>query len=587
MNYKSEYLREYNRNKENLISICEEALNLHQQLVNFFSSKNYSEVNLDRYKDFIMETKQSLLEDKFIVSVIGEIKKGKSSLLNVLMRKAEICPTDVLELTARLSVLSYGIDEKAVVILQNGEDKIIKLEEIKDYVGKDGTYVSDTKYIKIYLNNKFLKDSIWLVDTPGVNTTEEDKELITLNWLSRSDAAIFLVTPDELISNSEKKFLVEKVFEENNISSIMVVMNKKDRTESIEELNEQMNYVQRIINDLTGFNLLQVYPVSSKQALKAIKENDHTLFNESGFPEFEEALLNFLVNERGKARLLKRKNKLLNQFLNPLKWELELIKKLNESSLDELYNKLKTFEEEKNTLIEKINFNNKKVLNISYEINEILLKELQVRKKQLIGYIESIFGSNEKIKYNNEQNGYIVNEISKVKIQTKSYILSIMKDKTNKLLEDYRLKTKEFWKIDFHIDLDDIKFQINNLIEYSPVEKSFFRSLWDSIKSFFTGKDYTETEPVIYKTRLLNEVNNYFNKLKQFFNEYINKYYNILVSEINSDINNSLNTIKSNIKSSLDLNKKLEKEINNINNQIDELNKQIFNIEQKLINLDL
>lgn len=587
MKYNSNYLQQYKISKEILISICEKALDLHQQILNFFSNKNYSKVNLARYKDIVLETKKSLLEDKFIVSVIGEIKKGKSSLLNVLMRKEEICPTDVLELTARLSVLIHGIDEKAIVILKNGENKIINLTEISDYVGKDGAYVSDTKYIRIYLNNKFLKNSIWLVDTPGVNTTEEDKELITLNWLSRSDAAIFLVTPDELISNSEKKFLTEKVFEENNISSIMVVMNKKDRTESIDELNEQMNYVQRIINDLTGFNLLKIYAVSSKQALKAIKENDQTLFNESGFPKFEEALINFLVNERGKARLQKRKNKLLNQFLNPLKWELELIKKLNESSLEELYNKLKTFEEEKNILIEKINFNNKKALNIANELKEILLKELQVRKKQLMDYIELNFGSNETIKFNNQQNMYIINQISKIKIQTKSNILSIIKDKTKKLLENYRLNIKEFWKIDLHLDLDDTKFQINNLIEYLPKEKSFFRELWDAIKSLFTGKDYTETEPVIYKNRLLNEVNNYFDKLKQYFNDYINKYYDILIAEINSDINNSLNLIKSNIKSALDRNKKLKKEINDINSQLDKLNNKIFYIEKELINLEI
>ena len=49
----------------------------------------------------------NLAEDRFILAVLGQFKRGKSSLMNAIIGH-EILPTGVLPLTSAITVLKYG-----------------------------------------------------------------------------------------------------------------------------------------------------------------------------------------------------------------------------------------------------------------------------------------------------------------------------------------------------------------------------------------------------------------------------------------------------------------------------------------------
>ncbi|MCL6591707.1 MAG: dynamin family protein [Firmicutes bacterium] len=51
---------------------------------------------------------------RFILAVLGQLKRGKSSLMNAIIGR-ELLPTGVLPLTSAITALRYGLVERLVV----------------------------------------------------------------------------------------------------------------------------------------------------------------------------------------------------------------------------------------------------------------------------------------------------------------------------------------------------------------------------------------------------------------------------------------------------------------------------------------
>lgn len=577
---------EYNEHKNRLLFICQESIKLLGVIDSIYSKRNYSKINLIIYKDILTNIFTSLNDDKFIVSVIGELKKGKSSLLNVLMRKEGICPTDVLEKTAKLSIFIYNEDEKAVVTFLDGQSKEIQLEELENYITKDGRFSEKTKYVKVYLKNEYLKNSVWLVDTPGVNTTDDQREKITLNWLSKSDAAIFLVTPSELISNSEKKFLVEKVYEENDIKSIMVVMNKIDLVEE-DELYEQMNYVIDKINQLTGYKIDRIFPVSSRKALKSIRSGDTEVFKDSGFIEFEEALQEFLLNERGKAKLLKRINQLLKQFLNPVKGEIKIIRQISNIPLEEFELQLRKLKSEKKDIKSEIDNVKKTTKTYFYEVYNELENKIREEINLFTNDIRNLFGEKEFLtNLSNTEN--IQFRFTKIIMQTKNYVLKILNYTLEKILNEFNKSISNFIYQTTSLIYSDYSYTINydTLTENVLVEKSFFRKIFDAIKFFFTGNTSDDYKRMYSKTKIEKEIKNFQNDLKEHYKVYLENYFDRLNKYLIKDLVDKLKMIEENLNNIYENKSKAELEISEILNELDSIETIINNLSNELIDLE-
>jgi hypothetical protein len=79
-----------------------------------------------------------LAEDRFTLAVVGQFKRGKSSLMNALIGR-ELLPIGVLPLTSAITILRYGPKEKLVV---TWEDSSLEHEEpltaLNDYVSEKG-----------------------------------------------------------------------------------------------------------------------------------------------------------------------------------------------------------------------------------------------------------------------------------------------------------------------------------------------------------------------------------------------------------------------------------------------------------------
>ena len=103
------------------------------------------------------------------VVIVGEVKSGKSSLLNALLGK-EISEVDVLEATS--SIIEVVYDEN---------DDVNKLEELT----------------RISLNLDYLK-KINIVDTPGLKSITENNEKKTIDYIKYADLILFVIDGSHL-----------------------------------------------------------------------------------------------------------------------------------------------------------------------------------------------------------------------------------------------------------------------------------------------------------------------------------------------------------------------------------------------------
>ena len=156
----------------------------------------------------ISQLSEKLDKNEFQLVVLGQFKRGKTTLINALLGK-NILPTAVIPLTSIITILKYGNTKKVTVLLKDGKNKQITLDTISDYV----TEVKNPKNFKnvdkviIEYSADFLKNGIQIIDTPGVGSVYKHNTDVAYEFVPNADAGIFVVTADPPISESELHFL--------------------------------------------------------------------------------------------------------------------------------------------------------------------------------------------------------------------------------------------------------------------------------------------------------------------------------------------------------------------------------------------
>src|SRR5205809_2454859 len=114
-----------------------------------------------------LDTLQNLLKDirePLLFVVVGEVKAGKSSLLNALFGQ-EFCKVDVLPATDRIYIFKHGPREERVD--------------------------ASAQVTECYQPIAFL-ENFNIVDTPGTNTMVTEHQTITENFIPRADLILFV-----------------------------------------------------------------------------------------------------------------------------------------------------------------------------------------------------------------------------------------------------------------------------------------------------------------------------------------------------------------------------------------------------------
>lgn len=234
---------------------------------------------------------RKLEEDRFHLVVVGEFNHGKSTFVNALLGQA-VLPVGVTPTTAAIHQLKYADAPEATVVYQSGTRETIPFEETRRFTVTGGTSADEVDYLEVGFPAALLKERIVLVDTPGVNDLSLQRADITYSYIPRSDAVLFLLDAGQILKESERQFLNDKLLKGSR-DKIVFVITKWDILDETEKA-EALAYARTQLASLVKAPV--VFPISAETAL----EGDAAA---SGMPELLAHLTTFLAEERGRILL--------------------------------------------------------------------------------------------------------------------------------------------------------------------------------------------------------------------------------------------------------------------------------------------
>lgn len=231
--------------------------------------------------------------------ILGQFKRGKSTLINALIG-APVLPMGVIPLTSIATRISYGHEITARVRFENGSECSISLEEVPEYVTEAQNPRNEKRVesVEITYPSSYLRHGVMLVDTPGVGSVHQHNTDVAYQWLTKADAALFLISADPPISKEEVGFLKDVT---EFAGKIFFVQNKVDRLTPAEQ-EEALAFCRSVLAPLFPGQEVRIYPLSARLALEGKLENDEEKLEQSLLPALERSLEEFL--RRGKAQAL-------------------------------------------------------------------------------------------------------------------------------------------------------------------------------------------------------------------------------------------------------------------------------------------
>ena len=104
------------------------------------------------------------------ILVCGEFKRGKSTFINALIGR-NVCPTDTDICTSVVSIIKYGMKEKATRIygdFSNLKQEVVPFEDIEQYTVGSAEEIGNTICMELEMPLDELKKGLVIIDTPGV-----------------------------------------------------------------------------------------------------------------------------------------------------------------------------------------------------------------------------------------------------------------------------------------------------------------------------------------------------------------------------------------------------------------------------------
>jgi GTP-binding protein EngB required for normal cell division len=160
------------------------------------------------------------------VAVFGRFKAGKSSFLNHLAGR-NVLPIGVVPLTAVITRLRYGAEERAEVEFLDGSRKPVALDEIHLYVAERENPGNQKGVAAVVVSLPTLKHlaPLELVDTPGIGSALVHNTEAALNWLPNVGAALLAVSADAPLSERDLALLEEL---RRHTPKIVILLTKAD-----------------------------------------------------------------------------------------------------------------------------------------------------------------------------------------------------------------------------------------------------------------------------------------------------------------------------------------------------------------------
>jgi len=210
------------------------------------------------------------------VLVVGEFKKGKSSLVNALLN-ARVCPADADRATAAPTLVRYGPEAAATTLDPDGDAggpvPLARLE----WLATEEIPGERPRSVDVTLPRRLLHDGLVIVDTPGVGGgLSAAHAATTLRALTAADVVLFVSDAGQEYGGPELDFLRQAA---DLCPTVVCALTKIDfypEWRRILELDQQ--HLRRAGLDCP------IVPLSAPLRHHGVRTGDRALIAESGYP---------------------------------------------------------------------------------------------------------------------------------------------------------------------------------------------------------------------------------------------------------------------------------------------------------------
>ena len=292
------------------------------------ASEVINDLNMSSASENLDKLSKKVNNDTFKIQVIGTFSNGKSTVINSLLGE-EVLPAYALPTTAVINEVKYGDNKEAILYFRNPLPENlpaslsvkalehmkkhdmknipplhISYNEIEDYVvipmGEDPKEMlleSPYEKVELFWPLPMLKEGVEIIDSPGLNESDT-RARVTMDYLSKADAILFVLAADHLCSKDEMEF-VENFLNAYGFTDPFFVVNRFDLIQE----REKDRVIKFAEMKLAGFTTNPIYCISAQKALDGLVKHDAGLIEESRITPFVTHLTNFLTKDKGKIKL--------------------------------------------------------------------------------------------------------------------------------------------------------------------------------------------------------------------------------------------------------------------------------------------
>jgi len=252
----------------------------------------------------LQELRDRLAQGRLHLAVLGQFKRGKSTFLNALLGEP-LLPTSVVPLTA-IPTLIEGGDNRFLRILFDNHRPPLELQPesvaaaarcLEQHVTEAGNPNNRLGVVQaeLRLPATLLANGIVLIDTPGIGSTLGHNTETTLNFLPQCDAALFLISADPPMTDTEADFLD---LVRAKVSRIYFVLNKADYLSAADLRTATDFFHAGLSRRLGAGEPIRIFPVSARRGLEAKLAGDRDQWQRCGMAEVERLLVDELSREK-------------------------------------------------------------------------------------------------------------------------------------------------------------------------------------------------------------------------------------------------------------------------------------------------
>ncbi len=292
--------------------------------------------------------RRRLVTGRFQLAVLGQFKRGKSTVLNALLGKS-LLPTGVLPVTAIPTFVQSAATPAVRITYASGKTEKCEPEDPETLRKRLAAFVTEeanphnvlnVARVDLFLPSELLERGVVLIDTPGVGSTHRHQTAAADGVLAECDAALLVVSADPPITEIEIAYLARI---RQTVARLIVVLNKIDLIEP-QEREKAATFLRNALVDHGLDPFTPIFSLSARDACRAKQSGDWETLEASGFADLEKYLVQFLTSEKRKTleTAIARKSAAL---LAQLQLETEIALKSLRLPIEDLERRLAAFDD--------------------------------------------------------------------------------------------------------------------------------------------------------------------------------------------------------------------------------------------------